>query len=209
MIGDSQQPRSLVDDTTAAKRAAKAAYMRQWVAKNPDKARANAKKSAAKRAAARAEYHKKWAAENREKLREYHREWSASSENKEKKKEWFQSNKEKIAASKRALYARNPAIKEYNQRWLDAHPEVRKAGKHNRRAAERRVPGKFTGAEFKALCEKYGNKCLCCGSTGKLSADHVIPISKGGSNLIENIQPLCMPCNAKKHVATVDYRNNS
>lgn len=48
---------------------------------------------------------------------------------------------------------------------------------------------------------------MCCGVTGvALEADHVVPLTRGGSNDISNIQPLCGTCNRSKFVKGVDYR---
>jgi hypothetical protein len=41
-------------------------------------------------------------------------------------------------------------------------------------------------------------KCVQCDSNERLEYDHIIPVSKGGSNTVRNIQLLCETCNRKK-----------
>lgn len=41
-------------------------------------------------------------------------------------------------------------------------------------------------------------KCVDCGSKEKLEYDHIIPISKGGSNTARNIELRCEKCNRSK-----------
>jgi 5-methylcytosine-specific restriction protein A len=40
--------------------------------------------------------------------------------------------------------------------------------------------------------------CVTCGARKDLSVDHIIPVVKGGTNDIHNLQTMCMPCNLKK-----------
>jgi len=41
--------------------------------------------------------------------------------------------------------------------------------------------------------------CAACGSLEDLTIDHIIPISRGGSHGIGNLQSLCRSCNASKN----------
>ena len=131
------------------------------------------------------------------------------------KKIWTANNKERVDASKRSYYERErEVILARSKKWAESNPEkVRQAKINNlrrRRAARHTSRGHFTVEEFKELCESYGNKCLACGDTeAVLEADHVVPLTKGGSDSIDNIQPLCGSCNRKKFVNIIDYRLNT
>ncbi len=66
--------------------------------------------------------------------------------------------------------------------------------------------GRHTRKEWLDLCEKYKHKCLKCKRKKKLTRDHVIPVYLGGTDNIDNIQPLCQSCNSSKGATYVDYR---
>lgn len=54
---------------------------------------------------------------------------------------------------------------------------------------------------FYQKCERLDWHCQLCGKIldeSTATVDHIVPVSKGGTNDIENLQPLCLKCNAKK-----------
>lgn len=65
-------------------------------------------------------------------------------------------------------------------------------------ARRRARGGSFTAGQWKELLEQTDHKCARCRRALPLSPDHITPVSKGGSALIENIQPLCDDCNRWK-----------
>jgi 5-methylcytosine-specific restriction endonuclease McrA len=77
-----------------------------------------------------------------------------------------------------------------------------------RRARLKGAIGSHTTQEWGSLKKLYRYMCLCCKRQEpeiKLEEDHIAPLSKGGSNSISNIQPLCRSCNARKHDKHIDY----
>ena len=83
----------------------------------------------------------------------------------------------------------------------------RKTAARRRRVLE--SEGSVTNREWFDLKAKYNFTCLCCGRREpkiSLTKDHVIPLALGGRGSIDNIQPLCLPCNSSKHKKIVDYR---
>src|SRR5438132_744502 len=50
----------------------------------------------------------------------------------------------------------------------------------------------------RALFARDGWRCVYCGSGGRLTLDHVVPRSRGGDSVWENVVTSCAPCNLRK-----------
>ncbi len=93
-----------------------------------------------------------------------------------------------MAAYKRAYYEQyREQVVARSKEWAEDNLEKVKRFKANngrkRRAAKNASKGHFTVEEFDALCSAYGYACLCCGATDRiLEADHMVPLTKGGSD---------------------------
>lgn len=59
----------------------------------------------------------------------------------------------------------------------------------------------------KQCFDRDKNKCVKCGSTDRLTADHVVPKSMGGQDCLRNLQTLCYLCNESKGAAVRQYTN--
>lgn len=99
---------------------------------------------------------------------------------------------------------------EHNSKWKGGYENIlfhiRK-----RRAVQLSASGSHTTDEWVKLKKKFNYMCLCCKQQEpfiKLTLDHIVPLSCGGSNDISNIQPLCRSCNSRKHAKIIDFRLN-
>lgn len=87
---------------------------------------------------------------------------------------------------------------ESHRKYVKNNPERIAHLKARRYARKKNAEGSHTLEEWSLLKEKFGNKCVFCKESKNLTKDHITPLSKGGSDFIENIQPLCRNCNSKK-----------
>lgn len=65
---------------------------------------------------------------------------------------------------------------------------------------------KTTFAKAKFYIIERDGRCLRCGKIEGLTIDHVVPLSKGGTNDDDNLQTLCNECNQWKKDFIVDFR---
>lgn len=166
-------------------------------------------------------------ADEQKKYKQSRKEWY-----REYKKSWEKKNIDRIRASRlsrkelanqrrRQHYLENPdsAIArtrayrqvhpEYNREYAQAHPEIIRLKTAHRRARKKKAEGSYTVEEWELLKVQYKYSCLCCGRKEpeiKLTIDHIVPLTKGGDNTIDNLQPLCYSCNSAKRSKVIDYR---
>lgn len=108
----------------------------------------------------------------------------------------YQRHKDEYAARKKQKLA-SLSPEELTERKKNQH-HWNKIKKYQERGAT----GKHTLKQWEELKRKCGYKCQHCGrseSVVALTRDHIVPIARGGSNDISNIQPLCKTCNSKKN----------
>lgn len=168
------------------------------------------------------EYNKAYRAKNREIILKQKREYYYENRERllEEQKERKQKNRSEYLARRKASYERNKKqhsdfMREYRERNGSKISDLKREWRLNNiehvrvkglsRYHSKRAAGKFSVEEWLNLCAKYMFKCACCKQEKKLTIDHIKPLSKGGSNCIDNIQPLCSKCNGSKGTKEIKY----
>lgn len=156
---------------------------------------------------------RKYAKEHPEKAHERHVRWYG--EHKEDKLEyyhqWYQDNKEQHRESCARWVEENyDHYKEIQREWKKANIEKCRIYWHNRMARIKGNGGTLPPDVEEILFEEQNGLCYLCGDLlyGRLddppSIEHMIPVSRGGSNVIENIGLAHLSCNSKKGTKTYE-----
>lgn len=148
---------------------------------------------------------------NREKIRSWKRE--AYSRNHEHILAitylWRQQHPERHKEAKKRHYRKwrandaNRALDNLRKRQYSKTPRgkmMRRAKDQRRASIKRAAEGTYTSADIRALWERQQGKCHYCGvAVGDVyHVDHVVPLSRGGNNLLENLVIACPSCNLSK-----------
>lgn len=117
---------------------------------------------------------------------------------KERKRKSHETKEHRRLKSSRWRGGNAANAREHNRRWAAAHPEQEALRTSKYRARQRGAEGTVSVEDWRSIVARQGGRCAHCGETRKLERDHIVPLSRGGSNLPANIQGLCRSCNARK-----------
>ena len=166
----------------------------------------------------RNEVHKKWYTQNKERILHHSRVMYHANIDKERErnKKYRESHKEtrNIKRRERHLLINEKENKQSREWYLnnkDKHLENGRKWRKNNRDKARSITERYRAAKFsnggsytqRDVCKKYAmqmGKCFYCGESLKNNyhVDHVVPLSRGGSNYCGNIVISCPSCNSSK-----------
>jgi len=164
-------------------------------------------------------YKRDYRSKNGERLRAKDRAYCAA--NKDRARAYREEHREAIAQNRREYNARSrDKITAYNRQirkdpvrladlkarlaaWKQANKPRCAELERRRNARIRGAFGSHTAVEWDAILEKQGRRCAYCRRGGEMTRDHIVPISKGGSDMACNIQALCRPCNSSKQARLI------
>ena len=172
------------------------AKKREWYAANRERLQAEDRARYAADPTTKIAKVKAWRDANPDRVRESKRAWAAAhpEQGAARSKAWHEANRDLAIARAKAWQAANPEQTRATQR----------KALHRRRAllAGTESPG-VSPAEWAAVVEFFDGCCAYCGKPGA-ELDHVIPISRGGRDALDNVQPACRKCNASKNSKLLD-----
>lgn len=112
-------------------------------------------------------------------------------------------------ATERSSKAEEKARRGASAKWGGNETAERGRELRSSRMTEARAKGTHTPEQWEAMKAWHNETCVRCGATGlEIVRDHIVPVYQGGSDGIENIQPLCRHCNAAKGPERADLRRD-
>lgn len=152
------------------------------------------------------QYFAKWIEQNRAKKQEADKVYRAANRDKRRKQgvDYYQRNQEREVLRKRIYRAANRELMvKRSTDYYRRNPDAAWKRDRDRRAREINAEGSHTMEDVRRQLANQDGRCYYCNIVlQSYHVDHVIPLSRGGSNNPDNIVCACPPCNMKKHNKT-------
>jgi hypothetical protein len=122
---------------------------------------------------------------------------------------WYKANKKRLRREFKERYDSDPEVRrkyiDYMIQYQKDHPDWVRAREHRRRARKMKNGGSHTAQDIKRIYSEQEGRCFYCGITlfDDYHVDHKQPLSRGGSNGVENICCACPECNLSKSNKTI------
>ena len=141
-----------------------------------------------------------WRLKNPKKVQEIQYRVNHSDKGKQRQKRYRDSHKKERSESFKKWYEKNKErMNELHRLWVSKNKESARQIDRKQYARRKKAKGNFTLKEWEEVKKKHGYRCAICKKMKKLTVDHIIPLSKNGTNYIQNIQSLCKNCNSSKN----------
>lgn len=147
----------------------------------------------------------------------YHTDATSRTKEREQQRHYYQKHREALLAKaiayqqanavKRAIYISEYRKRPGNQDKANQRSKVYRDNPKNKMVLSHRqalyhyrkyeAQGFSTKDQLQARWEYYGGRCWICVNEAT-EIDHVIPLTKGGTNWPANLKPICRSCNARK-----------
>ena len=121
--------------------------------------------------------------------------------NREKKDLYVKATKEARKKQAAAWHAKNrDSVNARKAIYFKENPEIYAASRNNRRTRVLQAEGAHSASDLRTIKLAQKNRCAYCRQKLLRSShlDHIVPLSKGGSNWPSNLQYLCQSCNLQK-----------
>lgn len=146
----------------------------------------------------------KWIEKNPVRKRELNDQWKIENPDKDKasKDHYREKNPEKCIEAGRKFRKENPIKSAASSaEWKKKNPEKNAAKEQRRRASKLNalVPNRPVTSDTEIERKALFDGCCFCGADKKLTLEHMVPLSKGGLHVEENLLGSCKSCNSSKH----------
>lgn len=150
-----------------------------------------------------AERMRAWREANNAKIAEYKRIYRQANKTRiaKQKRAYNEANRERMNEQSLAWYRANKEqAAEQHRTWRKANPNRDRVRNQRRRIRKLQAEGTHTTEDIQRQYQAQKGRCYWCSAKvgDTYHVDHVIPLSRGGSNWPENLVIACPTCNISK-----------